>query len=113
MYSATKYNVIIERTHPSGKEEPETINFKNGTTCVINGKNAPAGDIWLYLGGASMNEVQRCKLYGDNTQITPEKFAAERDKSCAPRDFFILFTSRRCKKIKRLLKNSTIVDSNC
>ena len=57
MRSTTKCNVIVERTHPSRKEESETIDFKMGTTCVINGKSTPAGDIWLYLDGPSVNEV--------------------------------------------------------
>jgi hypothetical protein len=112
MSSGTEHIIEVREGQTCGMPVVKTVNFKEGRSCVINGAGAPAGDIWLHLDGASANEVQQCKLYGDTTALTTEKFAGERDKSCAPPDFFILYTSRRnCRNVK-LPGNSAIVDGD-
>ena len=63
------------------------------------------------MDGASVNEVQQCKLYGDTTSLTTTMFAVERKKSCDDKDFFILHTSKSCTNMQ-LPPNSAIVDGN-
>ena len=84
------------------------IDVRQFKHCIINAPVAPYGDAFLSLdqpGTESPNEVHQ---YLRKDSVSQKEYQEERKKSASENDFFILFTTAKCKI--QIPKMSGIVD---